>query len=442
MKNLLSIFFLLVVLLPVNAQQRRMSTVNPHVTLSVEHFDGQYALGEQVKVFADVDSLAFSKMNMTLTVNGIKQAPTIIDLKEGRNVILQESYSNPAGIIVALAPLDYPFARVEIGFVAGKEGFKAGFEAPDDLKKFWKGEIKEMRKEKMDVRMTPVALEGEDAEKYMCWDVEINCRGGRPVRGYLGMPKDAKKRSLPAVLFTRAAGVAGDWCQAHVWEVMEMVKWGNGAIVFDINAHGMANDGTAEYYNNLENGELKNYSNIGVTDRNEYYFRGMYLRVIRALDFLCMQEAWDGKRLLTTGESQGGGQAAAAAGLDKRVGASVLRVPAMIDLGGYSAGRLSGWPMPYENNKDNSEAVEKVIKYFDVAQILRGSKASFCVEIGLTDTTCPASAVMSGMNNTKGDVTVLSYPYRSHHEPQPPYYDEWKNTVYKERMEFINNYLK
>jgi len=57
----------------------------------------------------------------------------------------------------------------------------------------------------------------------------------------------------------------------------------------------------------------------GMESRSDFYFRGMYLRLIRTLDFLASQPEWDGKRILVIGESQGGGQALAAAGLDKEL---------------------------------------------------------------------------------------------------------------------------
>lgn len=84
---------------------------------------------------------------------------------------------------------------------------------------------------------------------------------------------------------------------------------GKGALSFDLNAHGMLNGQPDAYYDSLQNTVLKNYAYIGLENKKDNYFRGMYLRLIRTLDFLTKQPEWDGKRILVIGQSQGGGQA-------------------------------------------------------------------------------------------------------------------------------------
>jgi cephalosporin-C deacetylase len=66
----------------------------------------------------------------------------------------------------------------------------------------------------------------------------------------------------------------------------------------------------------LAEGELRDYRMRGSGDREQMYFKGMFLRVLRALDFLTVQPEWDGHTLIVYGSSQGGFQAFAAAGLD------------------------------------------------------------------------------------------------------------------------------
>ena len=65
-------------------------------------------------------------------------------------------------------------------------------------------------------------------------------------------------------------------------------------------------------YDKLAKGELKNYRNRPVTDHKDFYFRLMYLRAVRAVDYATTLPLWDGKRILADGSSQGGAQAIAA----------------------------------------------------------------------------------------------------------------------------------
>jgi len=179
----------------------------------------------------------------------------------------------------------------------------------------------------------------------------------------------------------------------------------------------------------------------GITSRDEVYFRGMYLRLLRTIEFLTHQPEWDGKRILVIGESQGGGQALVAAGLDHRVSAVVAIVPAMCDWFGPLANRKGGWPQPYESNA-SKEAMQKAIPYFDAANILKGSKAIIFTEIGLIDQTCPSTSVYSAVNQAKGKKIIYAVPYRPHHQPEGALAKTWEDDFHKPREQFISNYLK
>ena len=258
---------------------------------------------------------------------------------------------------------------------------------------------------------------------YVCSDMEINCTGPKSVIGYFAKPESAKAKSLPIVLFLHAAGVKGAWCRSEKGNALRYAKM--GALCFDLNAHGMLNGQPEEYYAGLENGELKDYPFQGIENRNDFYFRGMYLRLIRTLDFLTQQPEWDGKRILVMGQSQGGGQALVAAGLDKRVTAVVATLPAMCDWGGKLAGRKGGWPQPFETNHSQEKMLE-VLPYFDAAHQLKGVKAKIFAEIGLIDNTCPATSVYAALNQTKGEKHIIPIPYLGHTDVPAYYQNTWK----------------
>src|SRR5262249_36550651 len=170
------------------------------------------------------------------------------------------------------------------------------------------------------------------------FDVQVECVG-KPVSGYFGRPKDAKPKSLPAILFVHGAGVRSASLGSTHWSTLE-----GGMLSFDINAHGIPNGKPEEFYKALSDGELKGYPSFGREDREQCYFKGMFLRLIRAIDFLTAQPEWDGKTLIVYGSSQGGFQAFAAAGLDARVTFICAGVPAGCDHTGTVVNRINGWP--------------------------------------------------------------------------------------------------
>ncbi len=141
------------------------------------------------------------------------------------------------------------------------------------------------------------------------------------------------------------------------------------------------------------------------------------------------------------GESQGGGQSLAAAGLDKRVTAVVATVPAMCDWGRTLIGEKGGWPNPFAT-RYNKNKMLKTVPYFDAAHLIKDSKSTLVVEIGLIDQTCPSSSVYAAINQAKGKKIVFAVPYREHQLKQEDYQLLWKKTVFKPKMAFIEEFLK
>ena len=330
-----------------------------------------------------------------------------------------------------------------IGYLVAPEGFRSGYSEPSDLMQYWDNQRKLLKALPMQVKTANLEVPEWCLGKYTCQDVEINCLGPSPVRAYMAKPVNAKKKSLPIIILCRAAGVSGNWCRCQVDECVGNAAKGNGALSLDLNAHGMLNGQDDDYYRMLENGLLHNYFEHNAADRETYYFKGMYLRLMRAIEYMTRQPEWDGRRILVVGESQGGGQAVAAAGLDSRVSAIVLNVPAMQDLGGARAGRRSGWPQPIENHQHLSQSqLDATLPYFDGSQLIRHSKAEIYCEIGLIDTTCPPSAIWSSLNAAPGKKTVNCVPYRTHAWPEGDVRPLWEERYLRPREAFINDYLK
>jgi len=324
-----------------------------------------------------------------------------------------------------------------LGLLVDPENLRPGAKRPDDFKTYWADQKKTLKALRMEVK-TSIVTDEEIESGYSCVNIEINCLDPKPVRGYFAKPAIAAPKSLPIVLLVHAAGVKGSWCRSEPKNAMNYAKM--GTLCFDLNAHGMLNGQPDSYYAELEAGELRNYYHQGLTNRDDFYFRGMYLRLLRTIDFLTRQPEWDGKRILVIGESQGGGQALVAAGLDKRVSAVVAIVPAMCDWLAPLTDRMGGWPQPFESDNSKEEML-KTLPYYDAANILKDSKAIIFTEIGLIDMTCPSTSVYTAINQAKGEKIIYAVPYRPHQQPQRALAKTWEETVYKPRELFIKDYL-
>ena len=438
------LFILLSSVLPMQAQRNCLK----QVTLTLNSKNGVYAKGDTVRVYGSLAEPFDTPLTLSIYDGGThyysdsNDSPfsTPIILTAEPRVIYQQIFQEPKAIMLSVSDGQ---KRSMVGFMVSPEKFRPGYAIPDDFMSYWDNQKAKLRQSEPQVTLKPVELkDANDAAHYDVYSIEISMPEGNPARGFIAKPKGADAKSLPIAFLVHAAGVSGDWCHASPSNVLRYAKKGHGVIAIDINAHGYPEDRPQQYYIDLENGELKDYSTRPLTDRDSFYFRLMFLRDIRALDYVCTLPEWDGKRVLVYGESQGGAQAEALAGLDSRVSAVVANVPAMTDFGAFLQKRQSGWPGSYQKDVD-SELGRSILPYFDGALFLQFSKAKLFIVSGSIDETCPAAGVHAAYNAAKSrDKQIYPFPYRWHSGTNEPYDNEWYGTIGNAREEFVNNYLK
>ena len=431
MKRLVTVFlFVCLITFGYTAQAQTL-------TLKQTRENGIYKKGEKIRVMAFLKDRQNDSLRINVYMNNDQVILKKILIPEADSVVVYEGSSKKPCSLIVEAFLKSE--KASTGMIVDPLKIKPGIKAPKDIGAYWDKEKQDLKALQLDVKF---GLNECKEYAFVCFDTEINCTGPKPARGYFAMPTKAPAKSLPIVLLVHAAGVKGSWCRSDSREALRYAKMGKGAICFDLNAHGMLNGQPDEYYNNLEAGELNEYYNQGLESRENFYFRGMYLRLLRTLDFLTKLPEWDGKRILVIGESQGGGQALAAAGLDPRVSAVVATVPAMCDWGGTLVGRKAGWPQPFEHHGDQ-EKMKKAVPYFDTANLLKNSQAILVVEIGLADRTCPSTSVYAALNQSRGTKIIYPVTYREHGWPDAEQRTaHWDQMVFNPKNEFVKNYLK
>ena len=227
--------------------------------------------------------------------------------------------------------------------------------------------------------------------------MKVNSIAKRPVSGYLVIPKNAKPKSLPALVSFHGAGFRSAG--------MQMGYAGKGMIAFDVNAHGIPNGQSKEFYAKVraditrERGGRYNHSQK--EDREKYYYKDVYIRVLRSLQYVKSLPEWDGKNLIIIGGSQGGAQAIVAAALDLDVTLCRALVPAMSDHSGVLAGRQSGWPRACEtaDGKPDTQKAFENMAYYDDVFFGRRIKCPIYTCTGFIDTVCSPTSVYAFYNN-------------------------------------------
>ena len=318
---------------------------------------------------------------------------------------------------------------VGVGALFSPEKLMPTYPEPNDFDEFWAGVRKELDAVPIKAERVKVPL---NTASVVCYDVKVDCAGGKPVSGYLCMPKNAKPKSCPAILYYDGAGVRSAGKATGVAA--------KGAITFNVNAHGIENGKSKEFYANLAKKELKGYSQFGKNNRDTFYFKGMYMRVMRSLDYVKTLPEWDGKHLIVCGASQGGAQVFAACALDKDITYAVAGVPAMSDHSGCLAKRDSGWPRLYkatQDGKPEDPAVAKAAAYYDNASFAKRIKCPINVNTGLFDRTCVPTSVLAAYNclpeTTQKWLTVVpDGSHGAHHIPGSKRRDDYVAAAIKE----------
>ena len=317
-----------------------------------------------------------------------------------------------------LTKLDYRNKQAPIGFFAG-----AGVEIesltdcgePEDFDDFWKKQKKRLQEcpflgltEKTLVRELPAGN---------IYAVSIPAPGPRPATGYMTIPRNAKKKSLPILITFNGYGLIRQLPPEAIT---------HGCIHLHINAHGqkLGQDDAyyEEFFKSICTGNAAyTYDPELNKDPERCFFNGMVMRVLRALEYLKTCPEWDGINITASGNSQGGLQTMWAAALDHDVTKATPAVTWCCDLAGAAkAERLSPlYPIAYQPALD----------YYDpVFMAKRITQAEVTIlRAGLGDYNCPPTGVAISYRNLATPLKTIHWYQGSNHGfvPENPEIITW-----------------
>ena len=345
-----------------------------------------------------------------------------LDLSSGSAVITTK-LDEPGTLLATITtqgPVDAAGKPKEIKALAGAaiEPAKIAASAPKpaDFDAFWTEKLALLATVPMNPVLEPVKTDNAGIE---FWRITMDNINGTHVRGQLARP--AKAGKFPAMLIVQWAGVYGlkrEWVTGPA---------SGGWLTLNILAHDQPIDEPEQFYKDLGNGALKNYTGIGNDDRETSYFLRMFLSCSRGVDYLASHPDWDGRTLIVTGGSQGGLQGFVAAGLNPKVTAMLVDVPAGCDNTSLLAGRAIGWPywVPSVDDKKRLEAS----RYYDAVNFATRVTCPALVSLGLLDTTSRPAGILAATNQLTGIKEVVVLPNAGHqgnHAPYPARADAWK----------------
>ncbi len=276
---------------------------------------------------------------------------------------------------------------------------------PSDFDDFWQKAMAENAKIPMDPILTY-------KPEYSTPEVAVylvslqNYKIGKHLYGYLSKPRDNKKH--PVLFNPPGAGIK------KIEPILSFAE--KGFISFTTEIHGISPEVSQEDYNDLKFA-LDNYWFLRLDDKDNYYYKSVYLGCVRAIDFLTSLPEFDGQNVAVTGGSQGGALTIVTAALDKRVTSLAAFYPALCDLTGYLNGRAGGWPHTFSNkNLTINKGAEKIstASYYDVVNFAKKISIPGFYSGGYNDNTCPPTSLFSAFNSITAEKEIVITPISGH----------------------------
>lgn len=298
----------------------------------------------------------------------------------------------------------------------------------DDFTKFWE-ETKEISKNQSlneEIKKINYIVEDIEANK-----IFYDGFGGARICGYYLLPRTEKPH--PIILWFH--GYSDDKQKINFY--LKWVLMGYAVMAIDIRGqNGESIDNKA-----YPAPSVIGYMTKGIFSKEDYYYRGVYMDCVRAIDFLSTRKEIDINRLCVTGASQGGGLALSTAALDLRPKLVIAEIPYLCH---YE--RAIEWAEEAKNVtylefipiiKKYPEKVEDMfntLSYFDNLNLCSWIKARTIISVALKDLICPPSTVFAVYNNICSEKYIEIMPFYDH---------SWETIINfdERRLECIKKYL-
>ncbi|MEN6478005.1 MAG: acetylxylan esterase [Anaerolineales bacterium] len=274
-----------------------------------------------------------------------------------------------------------------------------------DFASFWDATRAEGRETPLNATVTPVSYPVLRVRPYeVFYD---GWRGARICAWYVVPEGDGP---FPAIV--QYHGYSG---AKH--DLYECLSWaGQGYAVMTVDTRGQS--GNSSDPGQYTGGHVKGWMTLGVLDPEEYYYRGVFIDCVRALDWLCTRPEIDTQHIGITGMSQGGALTLAVAALDHR---PVLAMPEMPYLCHYKRAVDIAERDPYleiaeylRRYPERYDQVWRTLSYFDNMNLAEWIQCPTLCSVGLQDDICPPSTVFAAYNKITATKDMAIYRYHNH----------------------------
>jgi cephalosporin-C deacetylase-like acetyl esterase len=345
------------------------------LTFTPFHPNGIYAIGEKAGWTVAAPKDTSTKYTYEIRKNNFETIKTgTLDFSTGIATI-EATLPEPATLYVnVVAQGAPPNTAMHLGAAIAPAQLKPTAPRPPDFEAFWLNKIQYLSITPMSALVNPVKTAQAGVELSI---IQADSFGSR-MHGYLAKP--IKLGRFPALIMYHDAG------NAALDPKIATDRAAEGWLAFDVAAHDMQP--------NMATGLPPNYALMGDLNRETSYLLFMYLRDLRAVDYICSLPNWDGQTLVLMGTGLGGQQALVAAGLRPQVSVAIAGQPTGADITGGMQGRATGFP----NWPATDPRVMATAPYFDVVNFTSRIRGSVLASVSLIDTNAPPAGVYTAFN--------------------------------------------
>jgi cephalosporin-C deacetylase len=289
--------------------------------------------------------------------------------------------------------------------------FRPDVAEPDDFAAFWQAEVGAAR-----------ALGGEPEfaaadtpiRSLAVFDVTFPGHGAQAIKGWLLAPRETVDGAAFVVEYVGYDGGRGDPLD---W--LAFASAGHPHLIMDLRGQGGGWRG-ADTPDPADAGAPASggFVTRGIADPHGYYYTRLFVDAVRAVDAARAHPLAAGRPLVTTGASQGGALAIAAAHLAGDVAATMPDVPFLAHPRHAVAITDS---RPYREliefcsvHSDRVDDVFATLAYVDVVNHGRHAGAPALFSVGLIDDITPPSTVFAAYNHYAGAKDIAVYPFNGH----------------------------
>jgi cephalosporin-C deacetylase len=290
-----------------------------------------------------------------------------------------------------------------------------------DFDRFWNETISESKSQPLEPEMGPFSYPVKAVKVY---DIYFTGFKGSRINAWYIVPENANgNQKVPALIHYHGYTVSKHYVQDYLkWSIQ-----GCAVLAISVRGQGGKSNDDAKYYS----GGIAGWMTKGILDKNEYYYRNVYMDCIRAIDFVCSREEIDTNRIGVMGGSQGGGLSIAAAALDDRVKVSMPDIPYLCHFrrsvqlyqkGPYE--EIYQYFRVFDPQHQTEDKVYETLSYFDGMNLATKIKCHLLVSVNLMDDVCPPSTVFAAYNHMDCSKEIRIYP--DHRHETLPYHEEEK----------------